>query len=232
MIATEIETGSLLTELELGWTGEDLRALEAEISPYTVALRDYMGSGEEIPSHIRGASSVCVPITEITDPWQLYREADGEVSAESFEVREHPTYWITVHFSTVPVVLLLLKNRVWPMPKMADLCARCGEALGTPVGGTRYLQWNQPGFAWTLHTDHDYEGVESRVHVPLITTPQNLFAWAPALDSKREDWLLVQHLERGRIYQTRTDIPHTAMNEHPTDGRLHLILDVGSPIPD
>jgi hypothetical protein len=34
------------------------------------------------------------------------------------------------------------------------------------------------------------------------------------------------HLERGRMYETRTDVPHTALNEHPSEGRLHLILDV------
>jgi hypothetical protein len=222
-----IDVGSLCAELEIGWSEADLRELEAEIAPYTDALREHLASGAEIPSHIPGTGSVCVPITHVTDPWELYRDAEGEVSQERFEVFEHPTYWITVHFSTVPVVLLLLKSRVGPLVRLNELCARCAEALGAPVGETRYLQWNLPGFAWTLHTDHDYEGVESRVHVPLVTTPQNLFAWADSLEAKREDWLLSLHLERGRAYMTRTDIPHTALNEHPSEGRLHLILDVG-----
>ena len=37
------------------------------------------------------------------------------------------------------------------------------------------------------------------------------------------------HLERGKVYQTKVDVPHTVYNEHPTDGRLHLILDVAPP---
>ncbi len=224
-----IDVGSLCAELRIGWSEADLRELEAEISPYTEALREHLESGAEIPSHIPGTGSVCVPITDVTDPWELFRAAEGDVRNERFEVTEHPRYWITVHFSTVPVVLLLLKSRAGPLNRLQELCARCGALLGAPVGDTRYLQWNLPGFAWTLHTDDVYEGVTSRVHVPLITTPQNLFAWADSLDAKREDWLLAVHLERGRLYQTRVDVPHTALNEHPSAGRLHLILDVGSP---
>jgi hypothetical protein len=225
-VVTELDT--LCQELAVNWTERDMAELELELAPYIAAVRRHLASKHAIPSHVPGAGSICVPITSITDPEELYREAAGTVSQEQFEVEEFADYWITTHYSTVPVVILLLKQKCEPLEKLADLCLRCSNALGAPVGGNCYFQWNTPGFWWKLHTDDEYEGVSSRVHVPFITTPQNVFAWAPTLDAPRPQWLLERHLERGKVYVTRTDVPHTAMNEHPTDGRLHLIIDVGS----
>jgi hypothetical protein len=235
MIATApagIDIGSLFSELDVGWTAADMAALEAELRPWTAAMLRHLASGERIASHVRGASSLCVPITDVTDPGELYATAAGEVSGESYEVRSYDGYWVTTHVSTVPVVILLLKDRQGPLPVLDDLCARCARALGRPMGETRYFQWNQPGFGWTLHTDDDYEGVDTRVHLPVVTTPENYFAWAATLDAPREEWLLTTHLERGKVYRTRVDVPHTAFNEHPTDGRLHLILDVAAAAAD
>lgn len=227
MITQPVVDG-LCAELSLGWTGRDFDALSQELAPYLVAMEAHFKSGEAVASHIANAASLCAPITEITDPYQLYDTAEGTVSRESFEVKEYPAYWITTHVSTVPVVLLLLKRPPEPLEALTDLCLRCSAATGKRVGDTRYLQWNQPGFSWKLHTDDEYEGVSSRVHVPLVTTPQNLFAWADTLDAPRREWRLTTHLERGKAYHARTDVPHTAINEHPTDGRVHLILDVAS----
>lgn len=228
MITTEIDLDTLFSELQIGWATSDMAALEAELAPWTEAMGRHLGSGERIASHVRGASSLCVPITPVTDPHELYRNAEGEVSCESYEVKEYDDYFVTTHVSTVPVVILLLKTRHWPLPALDALCARCARRLGRPMGETRYFQWNQPGFGWTLHTDDDYEGVDTRVHLPVVTTPQNYFAWAATLDAPRSEWLLETHLERGKVYRTRVDVPHTAFNEHPTDGRLHLILDVAA----
>jgi hypothetical protein len=124
-------------------------------------------------------------------------------------------------------VLLLLKAGSGLPPKLRRLGQACSDAIGSPVGGTSYLQWNMPGFGWRLHTDDEYEGVRSRVHVPLRTTPENLFAWAPRTDAREDEWVLSVHLERARVYVVRTDVPHTAVNRHPSEGRLHLIMDVG-----
>jgi hypothetical protein len=184
--------------------------------------------GRDIPSHIKGTASVCVPLTSITDPADLFAQASGTVSAESYCIEEYPDYYITVHFSTVPVVILVLKKNHLPLAKLDDLCERAGAVVGARVGGDRgcYFQLNLPGFGWRLHTDDEYEGVASRVHLPVVTTPQNVFAWAPALNSPREEWLLETFLEPGKVYHVRTDVPHTAINEHASDARLHLILDV------
>jgi hypothetical protein len=92
-----------------------------------------------------------------------------------------------------------------------------------------FLACNLPRFSWDLHTDDEYEAVYSRVHLPLRTTPENLFVWAESRKSRWGDWLLATHLERGRLYQVRTDVPHTVINHHPTDPRLHLILDIEGP---
>ncbi len=225
MIAAEIDVAGLLTELQIGWSASGTAALEAELGPWTDAMFRHLG-GHRIASHIRGAGALAAPITDVTDPHELYATAVGDVSQERYEVEEHDDYWVTTHLSTVPVVILLLKRRQGPLPVLGDLCARCVGALGRPMGQARYLQWNQPGYGWPLHTDDDFDGVFTRVHVPIVTTPQNRFAWAASLDAPRAEWLLETHLERGKVYSTRVDVPHTAFNEHPTDGRLHLILDV------
>lgn len=227
---TAIAVDSLCRELEIDWTEEDQRLLEAELSPYVRCLFAHQESGVEIPSHIAGASSLCVPITPITHPVELFTAAEGEVKEEPYVAEEYDDYWITVHHSTVPVVILLLKEKQAPLDKLDDLCTRCSREFGYRVGGETgsYFQWNQPGFGWQLHTDDDYEGVSSRVHLPFITTPENVFCWADGLDTPPEDWLLTVHLERGRVYETRVDVPHTAINRHPSEGRLHLILDVTS----
>ncbi len=228
--ASAMPIASLCHELALGFQAADCQQLEAELGPYTQAMFQHLASGEEIPSHIRGASSLCVPITTITHPDELFAQAEGTVQQERYTVQEYDTYWVTTHFSTVPVVILLLKQAYPELPRLADLCARCGQELGYRVGGNTgaYFQWNQPGFGWRLHTDDEYEGVSTRVHLPLITTPQNTFCWADRLDAPENEWLLSVHLERGKVYAVRTDIPHTAINRHPSAGRLHLILDVTS----
>jgi hypothetical protein len=223
-----VDVSSLYREIPLGFTEADCAALEAELRPHTDALVLHLGSGETIASHLAGTASVCVPITDITDPHELYREATGTVSGERFECREYPDYWVTTHHSEVPVVLLLLKRSPPPPSTLHRLCRACSDALGAQVGGTCYLQWNMPGFGWKLHTDDEYEGVRSRVHVPLRTTPENLFAWAPRTDSREDEWVLAVHLKRGGVYVVRTDVPHTAVNRHPSEGRLHLIMDVAS----
>lgn len=217
----------LCRELDVAWSDADHRRLNAELRPFVTLITRHVESGAEIPSHLPGTGSICTPITSITDPYELYRDAAGAVNQEQFSVQTFEDYWITTHVSAVPVVILLSKRNFAPFPSLEELCARCTRVLGEPVGSNCYLQCNLPGFAWQLHTDDDYEGVSSRVHVPLITTPQNLFAWAPALDSPRPAWLLELHLEAGHAYVTRTDVPHTAINEHPTDARIHLIIDVG-----
>jgi hypothetical protein len=191
-------------------------------------MRRHFALGRPLQSHLPNTASLCSPITPITDPWELYREAAGDVRRESFEAEEYDDYWILTHQSAVPVAILLLKTYPGPLPRLGDLCRRSAADVGAAVGGTSYFQWNLPGFSWAMHTDDEYEGVSERVHVPFYTTPENLFAWAATLDATPEQWLLAEHLERGHVYVTRTDVPHTTVNAHPTDARLHLILDVAA----
>jgi hypothetical protein len=223
-----VAVDSLCRELPIGWTESDTVELEREVAPYLRALQHYLDLGKEIPSHIRGTASICVPLTSITEPEDLFANAAGTVAAEPYRVEDYPDYRVTIHFSTVPVVILLLKESHVPLPALECLCALAGQAIGAKVGGDRgsYFQLNLPGFGWTLHTDDEYEGVASRVHLPIVTTPRNIFAWAPCTNSPRCEWLLETFLERSKVYQVRTDVPHTAINAHPSEARLHLILDV------
>jgi hypothetical protein len=223
-----IDVASLCRELSIGWTADDFAELQNEFAPYLAALSHYVSLGTEIPSHIPGTASICAPITSVTDPEVLFERAAGEVAAEKYRAEEYPDYWITVHFSTVPVVILLMKKDHQPLRKFNELREKCTREVGACVGPDTgsYFQLNLPKFGWTLHTDDEYEGVASRVHVPLITNRHNVFAWAPTLDSPREEWLLETYLEPGKIYEVRTDIPHTAINRDSKDARLHLILDV------
>jgi hypothetical protein len=233
-----VEIDTLCNQLPVAWTAADQRALEDELSPYVDALRGHLSSGQSVPSHIEGSGCLQAPITEVTDPHQLFHRAAQEgagVGLTRYEAIEYDDYWITVHPSDtdrqppVPVVMLLLKRHPGPLPRLADLCARASEAVGARVGGCVFLAWNLPRFHWELHTDDEYEAVYSRVHLPLRTTPENLYVWARDRKSAWGDWLFQQHLEQGKLYHVRVDVPHTVVNNHPNEGRLHLILDVDGP---
>lgn len=227
----EFDLDSLLTELDLDWDEASVRALKEELRPWTEALYDLVESGESLPSHVPGAFAVAVPIGPITDPQELFNATDGDVQGHDFTITDRGFYWVTIHHSTVPVVMIVLKEVPDSLPRLEDLCRRCEEIVGAPVGGPTgmYLQWNQAGFHWQLHTDDEWEGVARRIHVPLDTSPQSWFAFADRLDREYGDWVLCRHLPRGGVYLTRVDVPHTAGNDHPRDGRLHLILDVEGP---
>ena len=179
-----------------------------------------------------------MPITDVTDPEEMFRQAAASgatVGNMPFQVHEYPDYHLTIHPSDtvrddpVPVVMLLLKRVPPSLPRLEELCARCARALAAPVGHCNFLAWNLPGFHWELHRDDEYEGYSSRVHLPLITTPQNRFVWAADVKTPWGQWLLDRHLERGRLYHVRTDVPHSVIDDHPSEARLHLILDVGAP---
>jgi hypothetical protein len=224
---TALDIESLCQELPLSWTPADFAELRSELQPFTDAIMRHYARGATVASHVPGSSSLCVPITDVTDPHELYRTADGSVSQEKYTVEDYEDYWITTHYSTVPVVLLLLKQRQGARPKLDELCQSSARILGAPVGANCYFQWNMPGFWWRLHTDDEYEGVARRLHVAFKTTPENVFAWAAGPDDPREKWVLEKHLQPDKVYLTRTDIYHTTVNGHPSEGRLHLILDVG-----
>jgi hypothetical protein len=91
-----------------------------------------------------------------------------------------------------------------------------------------FLAWLLPGFSWAMHTDHDnaYEQISTRVHVPIITNPRSLYVWGRKHNGREDEWLVTTHLEAGKIYHVRVDVPHTVVNAHDTEPRLHLILDV------
>jgi len=221
---------SLCRELAIGWSEEDQAGLERELAPYTDALAAHLRSGVPIPSHIEGSPALCAPITPFDHPADLFADAAGEVGEETWKATEYDEYWVTLHYSTVPVVMQVLKRPPRALPKLADLCRRAGEALGRKIGGDSgaYLQWIAPGYWWEIHTDDDFEAVDHRIHLPFDTTPECRFVWARTLEAERSDWVLAKHLMAGRVYCARVDVPHTAGNDHPTRGRLHLILDVGA----
>ena len=225
-----IDLKSLCYEMDIGWSVRDVDELQAQLEPYTNAVLRHLNAGCEIPSHLAGTHAICAPVTSITDPYQLYNDTDGDVSDESFEVQEFDDYWITLHYSNVnvPIVILLLKQNCTPLAKLDELCDLCGRQLGFEAGGDTgaYIQWNGPNFGWAIHTDDDYEGVDSRIHVPLITSPQSFLCFAETLDAKEDEYILKVHPERGKIYRMNTTVPHTALNKNPVDGRLHLIVDV------
>jgi hypothetical protein len=221
------ETPDLCRELDIDWSGENLSKLDRELIPYVQSLEEHVRQARQVESHMPGTGSICAPVTAITRPEELFKSAAGTVKSEPYRAQEYDDYWVTTHLSTVPVVILLLKKWPGPLPTLEELFRRCSLVTGKKVGGDTgcYLQYNLPGFSWSLHTDDDYEGVRSRIHVPLITSERNSFAWAPTLESW-DCWLLEVVLQRGKIYETRTDIPHTTFNRDDRLARLHLILDV------
>jgi hypothetical protein len=214
--------------LDVGWTRGDYQALAEELSPYLRWIRAFLASGDEIPSHIENSGSIAVPIGESTTPQALFA-ALGE--GARFSMREYAEYWVTVHYpNPEPVVTLLPKVLPGVGEKLLELCSRCSLGLGAPVGGAggMFLGWLLPGFSWAMHTDHDnlFEQIATRVHVPLITAPESLWVWGRKDGTGREEWLLSTHLCPESVHVVRVDVPHTVVNRHPTEPRLHLILDV------
>ena len=158
--------------------------------------------------------------------FEKYYNELGIVASEEYE-----EFWVTVHYpNPEPVVTLLPKRLPGTPQKLIDLCEECSRLLGAAVGGSdgMFLAWLLPGFSWAMHTDHDnlYEQIAARIHVPLNTNPESLYVWGRKNEEGKEEWLLVKHLEAGQAHYVRVDVPHTVVNRHPTESRLHLILDV------
>jgi len=218
----------LQQEMSLDWTADDTRQLIDGLSPYINWIKKFLGSGQEFATHIPGSGSIAVPIGETTTPDALFAALGDGVK---FSMREYPAFWITVHYpNPEPVVTLIPKVLPGTPEKLDELCAKCTQALGRRVGGIggMFLAWLLPGFSWAMHTDHDnaYEQISTRVHVPLITNPQSLYVWGRKHEGRPDEWLVTTHLEAGKIYHVRVDVPHTVVNGHDTEPRLHLILDV------
>ena len=218
----------LQQEMAIEWTDEDTRQLTDSLEPYLDWIRKFLQSGEDFPTHIENSGSIAVPIGNTTTPDDIFASLGEGVS---FSVREYEEFWITVHYpNPEPVVTLLPKVLPGAPDKVMELCAKCSDALGVKVGGIdgMFLAWLLPGFSWAMHTDHDnaYEKIATRVHVPILTNPQSLYVWGRKREGREDEWLVTSHLEAGKIYHVRVDVPHTVVNEHDTLPRLHLILDV------
>jgi hypothetical protein len=218
----------LQQEMNIEWTEEDEHEMRLGLDPYVEWIEKFMRSGEEFPTHIEGSGSIAVPIGESTTPDALFATLGEGVS---FSVREYEEFWVTVHYpNPEPVVTLVPKVLPGAPEKLLELCEKCSRSLGAPVGGSdgMFLAWLLPGFSWAMHTDHDnaYEKITTRVHVPIITSPQSLYVWGRKREGQADEWLVTSHLEAGKVYHVRVDVPHTVVNQHDTQPRLHLILDV------
>lgn len=226
--APEMTLESVQRELAIGWDESDARQLRRELQSYIDWIQTFLNSGEGLPSHIENSGSIAVPVGESTTPEELFATLGPGVS---FDVREYEDFWITVHYpNPEPVATLLPKTLPGTPAKLLELCDRCSQALGVPVGGSDgvFLAWLLPGFSWAMHTDHDnlYEQIAARIHVPIITNTESLYIWGRWDSEGKEEWVLRKHLESGKIYYVRVDTPHTVINNHKTEPRLHLILDV------
>ena len=231
MVETEpvaIRLADVTREISLEWTEADAAELLDALSPYLRWIEHFLASGNPIPSHVTGSGSIAVPIGETTTPDELFAALGP---GASFSVQEYDEFWVTVHYPNPQPVVTLVPRVLPGLPrKLEELCAKCGAALGTRVGGIggMFLAWLLPGFSWAMHTDHDnqYEQVAARIQYPLVTTPRSLFVWGGWDDEGEEVWQVMKHLPAGRAHYVRVDVPHTVINAHTEKSRLHLILDV------
>lgn len=206
----------------------DLDALLRDMRPYLAWIEHFLASGTEFPSHIPGSGCLAVPVGETMTPEEMFAVLGDRIR---YEVSEYDDFWITVHYpNPEPVVTLLPKTLPGVPAAVSALTARCADAMGCPVGGAdgTFIAYLLPGFSWAMHTDHDndYELVDARLHVPLLSSPDNLFVWGRKHDDGREEWLVRKHLAVGGVHYVRVDVPHTVVNNDPTRTRLHLIMDV------
>jgi len=216
------------SEIPIGWAPNDYDELLGTFTPYINWIELFLASNTDLPSHIPNSGSIAIPIGVSTTPEALFAALGPNVS---FEKRDYPEFWITIHYPNPEPVVTLLPKRLPGIPaKLEALCADCSRALGKRVGGRdgMFLAWLLPGFSWAMHTDHDhaYEQTEVRVHIPLITSPAALYVWGRKDEAGNEKWLLTRHLELNKAHYVRVDVPHTVVNKDPKKPRLHLILDV------
>ena len=228
-VSPKVQLRDVWRVVTIDWTPSDYDQLLQELHVYVDWILDFLQSGQEFPSHIDGSGCLAVPICESTTPEALFA-ALGDVGIE-YELQEHDEFWITIHYpNPEPVVTLIPKVLPGAPRKLIELCNACSQALGSRVGGPEgmFLAWLMPGFSWAMHTDHDnaYEQVGTRLHIPLITTPESVYVWGRKLNDGREQWEVVKHLEPYQVHFVRVDVPHTVVNRHKTEPRLHLILDV------
>jgi hypothetical protein len=231
MVETEaagVHLADVTREIQLDWTDDDAAELLDSLSPYLNWIEHFLASGNPIPSHIPGSGSIAVPIGESVTPDELFAALGPGVT---YSMQEYEEYWVTVHYPNPQPVVTLIPKVLPGLPrKLEELCERCGDALGTHVGGIggMFLAWLLPGFSWAMHTDHDnkYEQVAARVQCPLITTPRSLFIWGGWDEEGEEVWQVMHHLPAGKLHYVRVDVPHTVINAHTSKSRLHLILDV------
>jgi len=233
MVISQLEQDELTLNavhrvLPLSWSDSDYEALLNDLNPYVAWIDRFLKSGAPFPTHIEHSGCIAVPVGQSTTPTEMFAVLGDKVH---FTVQEHDEFWITVHYpNPEPVVTLLPKELPGIPSRLVDLCAECSRVLGFPVGGASgmFLAWLMPGFSWAMHTDHDnaYELVAARVHVPLITNADNFYVWGKKDEQGREVWMLMKHLEQWKAHDVRVDVPHTVVNRHTTEPRLHLILDV------
>ena len=223
-----IDLAEVTREIRFGWSSGEYDELRAGLATYLDWIGTYLESGDDLPSHVEGSGSIAVPIGETVHPDELFA-ALGE--GVSFDCSEYDEYWVTVHYpNPEPVVTLIPKQLPGTPAKLDELCRRIGEQLGVPVGGVggMFLAYLLPGFYWAMHTDHDNKDEQTlaRIQVPLITNPEAVFVWGRIHPGRREEWLVEKHLQADSAHYVRVDVPHTVINRHASEPRLHMILDV------
>lgn len=215
------------TILDTPWKSSQQRELEDSLTPYMRHLYDLIASGVQLKTHIPGAFSIALPICETIDPEGLFATlGDVEYESEEFE-----NFWLTTHYpNPEPVVTLIPKELPGQPEPVVRVCDLLSDSLGCAVGGSdgAFLACLSAGFSWAMHTDDDnsYELVRRRIHVPLKTNKQSIMVWGGWDKTGKEIYVRSEHLERGLLHDVRVDIPHTVINGHSRQPRIHLILDV------
>lgn len=215
------------TILDTPWQPRQQCELEDSLAPYMAHLYELMRSGVQLKTHIPEAFSIALPICETVDPESLFATL-GDVDYES---KEYESFWLTTHYpNPEPVVTLIPKQLPGQPEPLVRLCELLSESLECAVGGSdgAFLACLSAGFSWAMHTDDDnsYELVRRRIHVPLRTNPQNIMIWGGWDEAGKEIYVRSEHLERGFLHAVRVDIPHTVINRHFWQPRIHLIIDV------
>jgi len=94
-----------------------------------------------------------------------------------------------------------------------------------------YVRWRilciKPRQTYSIHNDGWRQGYKNkRLHIPVITNPDAfLVFYESKLVGNGTQRIEHHNLKVGEIYEVDTTGPHTAVNYHPTEERIHIVAE-------
>lgn len=140
---------------------------------------------------------------------------------------EMPKDWIKEHPTAIKEWELQRTSAAEHFPKMLKVVTDFCQAYSTHAQRIRVMRLSASGGELARHSDITDRGAGTkdgqvcRFHVPLVTNPGVLFSVWDERGGK-----MTRHMNVGELWYLDQRKPHQAINEDPTQERVHLVFDV------